>query len=131
METLNKAIKFELVNYNLHITVCFLKNIPKKDYESLKKYLEEKNKLWCSEIWTLKFLGQWGNNSDFVTAYNKNGISLEYYRDEIFKEIHKLYEEYIDRSRTKTGLPPSHIDVSKLSSRPTGETWQNISLILK
>ena len=131
MELLNKAIKFELSGTNLHITVCFLKNISKEIYENLKKDISEKWSFLDTSVWAIKFLGAWGQNSDFVIAYNKNGLSLEFYRDQIFRRVDELCGQYIDKSRTPTGMPPCHIDVSKLPKRPSGETWINFGLLLK
>lgn len=128
---LNKAVKFELLDKNLHLTICFLKQVPESKYNTLK---EELSKTWSflnGSMWTLKFLGAWGQNSDFVMAYNKNGLSLEFYRDQIFKRVEELCGEYIDKSRTPFGMPPSHIDVSKLPKRPSGETWYDVNLLLK
>lgn len=129
MSLITKAIKFEIVNTGLHITICFVKNLPSSVYNDIKKDIEREYwfKNMNNSIWTLKILGKWGENSMFITGYDQNGISLEYYKDLIFTKFAQKAGYYIDTSRYTTGMPPTHIAVNNLKNKPnSGDSWANV-----
>lgn len=135
---INRAIVLNIKNTNniqdlgIHITVCFLENIPKNVFDHLNKTIKgEFNSSIQNTTWNLTFTNQWTKSWE-VTAVNQRGISIESYRKAIFEYLKENAKQYISTARYADGYPPTHIDVSKFIYTPaTNKTFNKLNLYIR
>lgn len=135
---INRAIVLNIKNTNnvqdlgIHITVCFLENIPKNVFDHLNKTIKDEfNSLIQNTTWNLTFTNQWTKSWE-VTAVNQRGISIESYRKAIFEYLKENAKQYISTARYADGYPPTHIDVSKFIYTPaTNKTFNKLNLYIR
>lgn len=135
---INRAIVLNIKNTNnvqdlgIHITVCFLENIPKNVFDHLNKTIKDEfNSLIQNTTWNLTFTNQWTKSWE-VTAVNQRGISIESYRKAIFEYLKENAKQYISTARYADGYPPMHVDVSKFIYTPAAnKTFNKLNLYIR
>ena len=138
----NRAIMLDFPGKNIHITVCYLENIPATDYQKL---LSDIKRNWGPQVsgnsnrrpgkttmWNLMFVNKWGQNSMNVFGVSEDGIVIENMRIDIFNYVAGKYGKYISKKWSKTGYVQTHIDIQKLKHVPSnGETWKDLEMQIK
>lgn len=135
---IDRAIIINLNNTNnvqdmgIHITVCFLENIPQNIFDNLNKTIKnEFNSSIQNTTWNLTFTNQWVKSWE-VTAVNQRGVSIESYRKAIFEYIKENAKKYISTARYADGYPPMHVDVSKFIYTPAvNKTFNKLNLYIR
>lgn len=124
---------FNNSNNDIHITICYLENVPKVTYYQI---INDVKDVWKNMVesykWSITFVNRWGKNSMNVTGVNSKGITLEDLRSYIFKYISSKYNTYISKKRSITGYVQTHIDTSSIKNKPKdNETWNNLQMTLQ
>lgn len=135
--SINRAIVINFRNTNniqdlgIHVTVCYLDNIPKNMYDNLNKTIrDEFNPSIQNSTWNLTFTNQWIKSWE-VNLVNQRGVSIESYRKAIFEYVTENAQKYISKKRYPTGYPPLHTDVSNFIYTPaTNKTFNKLNLYI-
>ena len=135
--SVNRAIMINFRNTNgiqdlgIHLTVCYLEDIPKSVYDSLHKTIKEEfgNQIQNSS-WNLTFTNKLVNSWE-IKLVNQRGISIESYRKAIFEYIKENAQRYISTKRYTSGYPYPHMDTSSFIYTPTvNKTFNNLNVYI-
>lgn len=135
---INRAIVMNLKNTNniqeigIHITVCYLENVPENVYDNLNKTIrDEFNPSVQNSTWDLTFTNQWAKSWE-IKLVNQRGISIESYRKAIFEYIKENAQKYISTKRYSSGYPPLHTDVTNFIYIPANnKTFSKLNLYIE
>lgn len=135
---INRAIVINIKNTNniqdmgIHITICYLENIPNNVFDNLNKTIKDEfNNSIQNATWNLSFTKQWVKSWE-IKAVNQRGISIESYRKAIFEYIKENAKQYISTKRYADGYPPQHIDTTNFIYTPqVNKTYNKLNFYIK